>query len=159
MTTRECPREKDVASAARRGAVDAELRGHARECPVCAETIAVTSVLAELAQADVPERSAMDARVLWLKAQLMPRFGGAGDDPAGARQSKGFVWIGVAVCWIAVLGWKWSELRGLLDRLSIGGLLVNADASTLPMASLAVVALMTAVTFAIMFHQVFVEDL
>jgi hypothetical protein len=69
------------------------------------------------------------------------------------------VWTVVAVCWTVLLAWKGSELFGVLDRFSLGRMLLGSDPGTLPMASLAIVALMTTVTLAVMLHQVFVEEL
>ncbi|MCM2316965.1 MAG: hypothetical protein NDJ92_17590 [Thermoanaerobaculia bacterium] len=159
MRRRECSREHDVAEAARRGVLDPAVREHARGCAVCAETLAVAHALGELSHADAVGRATADPRVLWLKAQLAPRraTAGASESPAGG---SAVVWIAVAACWAVFLAWRWSELRGLLDRLSLGELMVSGGGlGAVPITSLVVVAAMAAVTLAIMLHQVFVEEL
>ena len=159
MRTRECPREHDVADAARRGTLDDAVREHARGCAMCAETLAVARALGELSHADAVDRPMADPRVLWLKAQLAPRRASA---VASERTAGGsaVVWVAVAACWAVLLVWRWSELHSLLDRLSLGKLMMSGgDIGAVPMTSLVVVAAMAAVTLAIMLHQVFVEEL
>lgn len=159
MKTRECPREHEVAQAANRGIPDGALREHLRGCEACSETLAVSRALGTLNDADAVDRPAGDARVLWLKAQLAPRLAPAvTSERAGGGPAA--VWIAVAACWAVLLAWRWSDLRSLLDRLSLGEFMMSGgNLGTVPIASLAVVALMTAVTLAIMLHQVFVEEL
>lgn len=159
MRRRECPREHDVVAAARRGMPDEEFREHARGCTACAETLAVARALVELSHADAVDRPMADPRVLWLKAQLAPRRASAVDSERSAGGSA-VVWVAVAACWAVLLAWRWSELRGLLDRLSLGELMMSGgDLGAVPITSLVVVAAMAAVTLAIMLHQVFVEEL
>jgi hypothetical protein len=159
MTAHECPRERETVLGLRRGALDGELAEHARECAACAEAVAVTGALASLADAELPSRTRVDARVLWLKAQLAPR---AVDPAAGGAASRGVVavWAAVAVCWAGFLAWRWPDLRHLLESLTPQRLLTGAaDPGAIPMASLAAVMIMAAITLAIMLHQVFVEEL
>lgn len=159
MRRRECPREHDVAEAARRGMLDEAFREHARGCAECAETLAVARALGELSHADAVDRPMADPRVLWLKAQLAPRRASAVDSERSAGGSA-VVWVAVAACWAVLLAWRWSELRGMLDRLSLGELMMSGgDLGAVPITSLVVVAAMAAVTLAIMLHQVFVEEL
>lgn len=159
MRRRECPREHEVAEAAGRGMLDEAVREHARGCAECAETLAVARALRELSHADAVDRPVADPRVLWLKAQLAPRRAPAAASEKTAGGSA-MVWIAVAACWAVLLAWRWSELRGLLDRLSLGKLMMSGgDLGAVPMTSLVVVAVMAAVTLAIMLHQVFVEEL
>ncbi|MGK2856405.1 MAG: hypothetical protein ACSLFQ_04285 [Thermoanaerobaculia bacterium] len=159
MRTRTCELEHETAAAARDGAPGEAIREHARACSICAETLAVTSALRELSHADAVVRPVADARVLWLKAQLAPRLPSPIESERAARGSA-VVWVAVAACWAVLISWRWSELHGLLERLSPGKLMVSGgDLGAVPVVSLAVVAVMTAVTLAIMLHQVFVEEL
>lgn len=159
MKARECPRERETALAARRGALDEAAAVHARGCASCAEAAAVAAALASLSDDDVPARAPVDARVLWLKAQLAPRSAdAAGQGPV----SRGViaVWVAVAASWAAFLTWRWPELRSLLETLTPQQLMAgSAGHASIPMASLGAVMLMAAVTLAIMLHQVFVEEL
>ncbi len=159
MRARECSREHEMALAARRGMLDDTLREHARGCAVCAETAAVAGALGTLSEIDFQERLAADPRVLWLKAQLVPQIA----PPAAVERAAGSsaaVWIAVAACWVVLIAWRWSEVRDMLDRLSIGNVMVSGgDLGAVPIVSLLVVGVMTGVTLAIMLHQVFVEEL
>lgn len=159
MKTRECPREREIAAAAARGMLDDALREHARGCAACAETVAVAAALGELSRDDAVDRPAADPRVLWLKSQLASGLAGSYAAERAASGSAA-VWIAVAACWVVLISWRWSELRSLLDRLSLGSLMMSGgDLGVVPVASLLFVAVMAGTTLAIMLHQVFVEDL
>jgi hypothetical protein len=148
-----------VAIAMRRGELTDVLRAHAKECPICAEAATVAAAFASLTDDDLPARSPIDARVLWLKAQLVPR---SSDSTAGAGTSRGAiaVWAIVAACWALFLAWRWADLRSLLELMTPATLLTGSvNQAALPVASLAVVMVMAAVTLGIMLHQVFVEEL
>jgi len=158
MRARECQRENEVAVAARRGSMDDTLRAHAKSCAVCSEAASVALALRSLNDDDIPARTTIDARVLWLKAQLVPL---SIQGPASEQASQGVfaIWAAVAACWTIFITWRWPDLRRLLETMSPEGLLTSAGhPAALPVASLAVVVLMAAVTLAIMLHQVFVEE-
>ncbi|MBI2214551.1 MAG: hypothetical protein HYU52_12970 [Acidobacteria bacterium] len=159
MKARECPNEHEVVAATRRGALDGPLKAHANACRACSESARVTAALVSLADGDIPARSPVDPRLLWLKAQLVP---GSFDRVVGGAASRGViaVWGVVAASWAILLAWRWSDLRRLFELLTPERLLTSsANPATVPVASLAVVMLMVAVTLGIMLHQVFVEEL
>ncbi len=158
MRARNCPSEHDVLTAARRGALDDAMRLHAKTCATCAETIAVVAALATLGEDDEAPRARVDARVLWLKAQLAPRAMNPAEAEKAA-QGVTAVWVAVTASWVVLLVWRWADLRQLLETMTPGRLLKGVvETGTLPVASLAVVVIMAAVTLAIMLHQVFVEE-
>jgi hypothetical protein len=158
MNARECPRERELVVAVRSGSVDDALKAHANGCSVCSEAAAVASALRSLNDDDLPARSAIDARVIWLKAQLATSAISA--TAAGAASQGVFaVWAAVAACWTIFIAWRWSDLRHLLETMTPEKLLVGAaQPASLPVASLAIVVVMAAVTLGIMLHQVFVEE-
>lgn len=159
MRARGCQRENEVVVAARRGSIDEALRTHTKGCAVCSEALAVASAFRSLNDDDIPARSTLDARVIWLKAQLAPL---SIQGPAAEQASQGVfaIWAAVAACWAIFLTWRWPELKRLLETISPEGLLTGAGHNAaLPIASLSLVILMAAVTLAIMLHQVFVEEL
>ncbi|MFA6957581.1 MAG: hypothetical protein WC538_17045 [Thermoanaerobaculia bacterium] len=159
MRARECQREHEVVAAARRGSIDEALLAHAKGCAICSEAAAVASALRSLDDDDLPARSTLDARVLWLKAQLAP-MSIQGPSAENASQGVFAIWAAVAACWTIFITWRWSDLKRLLETISPERLLMGAGhPAALPVASLAVVVLMAAVTLAIMLHQVFVEEL
>lgn len=159
MNARECPKEREVEFAARRGAIDDALQAHVKGCDICSEVMAVTAALGSLNDDDLPARMAIDARVLWLKAQLAP-FSVPSSAAGAASHGIHAVWAVVAACWTIFIAWRWPELKRLLETLTPERLLLSAGHhAALPVASLAVVGVMAAVTLGVMFHQVFVEEL
>jgi hypothetical protein len=128
MTQIECEREDDVLAAVSTGRwpdrVDAELRAHVDECPICRDVIVVSAAFNE----DVDEAAPHvlpDSQVMWLRAQIRARAEATrlAERPITVAQALAFAAvIGVLG---ALLGASSSWLQGGLH--SVGELVSRLD--------------------------------
>jgi hypothetical protein len=69
-----CEKEQQLVAALCGSSRDAEILGHARNCPVCSEVLLVSELLRESTQLATHELSALpDAALIWRKAQAWAR--------------------------------------------------------------------------------------
>lgn len=70
MKNTNCPREQEIAEAARSGAWSAALRAHAAGCAACGATAETASWMQTLARETETDGDAREASLIWWKAQL-----------------------------------------------------------------------------------------
>jgi hypothetical protein len=97
MTTKPCPHEEAVTSAARSGDWSPELKAHRDGCLTCAELTLVVAALA----ADAEELAAIDAPLpdptpIWIRARLATR------ERAYYRATRAIVWVQRAAVAVAL---------------------------------------------------------
>lgn len=63
-----CPQEHSIIHAVRANEWTDELRSHADRCPICKETVAMTTMMNKLSNFE-PPHSLPSYRLIWLKAQ------------------------------------------------------------------------------------------
>jgi hypothetical protein len=106
-----CPQEIDVLTAARTGQWDDALETHAAACPVCREVALVSRTLRTLDQETEGHKPLPDPYLVWLKAKLTERH------VASQRASKR--WdvaqaLGQGVAAITLAGWllvAWTPIN------------------------------------------------
>ena len=120
----ECEFEADALEAALQSRwpdqVDAQLRAHVAECPICADVITITCAVddarIEMRRAVVP-----DSGVVWWRAQLRARreAAEAAGRPITAAQFIAFAFaVGLlGACFGATSTWFQSAFRGIASRL------------------------------------------
>ena len=129
---RSCEHEAAVRDLARSNADAPALRGHAKTCPVCRETLAVATWMQQLAALPIDGPPLPDSAHIWLKAEMLRRWDAqrkAVVTPieVGERIQMGMGVVGAA----ALLAWLWSrsnalEPSGVLPSLVTAMLIVGA---------------------------------
>ncbi len=120
MSSRSCPHEEAVTTAARSGEWTPELRAHRDGCLTCAELTLVVAVLA----ADAEELSALekplpDPGVIWLRSRLASR------ERDYLRATRAITWVQraaaavVAAVGLAFVPDLWSLVARVYSNLSI----------------------------------------
>ncbi len=159
MNAHDCPMESKVAAAARHRRLDSELRSHAASCEICGSCLTTAEYLGRLAEADGSDRELPDPRVILLKSELLRNAQMPEQLMRRSDRASALVWGVVAVCWAALLGWRWSDVREIFARLNPSHFITGGgELTSIPMLSIIALALMALVTFAITFHQVLAEE-
>ncbi len=115
MNHQTCINESAVVAAVKGEQWTDDLRAHAASCPMCTETVTVTSALQRLALKTAGEAPA-SYRILWLRAQFVRK-------QENLSKLDRFMLVGsFAVLLVGLLGialWKWPVVQSWLTNGSV----------------------------------------
>ena len=127
MTPMTCQHEMRVIEAARSGLWDTELRRHAAECPVCADTALVAGVLQELRGGETHDVKLPDAGLVYWKSQLRARREAAARAAEPIAFVEKFALVCAALTVFGVCIWQWHAIQLWFASLA-GGWSMPANA-------------------------------
>lgn len=118
-----CDLESQVLQSLRTGRIDRELKEHAQSCPDCSEAAKVNVWMNHLAAATPRPDSVPDPRILRLKAELFGTTQVAQQVLQPIRFLQRVAFAVVALCWAALIAWKWDVLTNLSLDSAFAGIL------------------------------------
>lgn len=120
MKPMECQHEMRVIEAARSGLWDDELRRHAAECAVCADTLLAARVLRELRASEPQDIKLPDAGLVYWKSQLRARREAAARAAEPIALVERFALVCAALTILGVSIWRRHAIRLWLVSLASG---------------------------------------
>jgi hypothetical protein len=124
-----CDLESRVLQSLRAGRIDRELKEHAQRCPSCSEAAKVNVWMNHLAAATPRPESLPDPRILRLKAELFGTTQSAQLVLQPLRFLQHVAFGVVALCWAALIAWKWDVLTNLSLESAFDGILGGVSIS------------------------------
>ena len=163
-----CPQEASVLTAARTGQWDEALEAHAAACPACGEVALVSGSLRTFARETEGHHRLPDPYLVWLKAKLTER------QVASQRASK--PWdiaeaMGQFVVAVALAGWlvveassiyqglaEWTPIRRLDDWSQVWSLMTSAVSFPPSLVFWTLIGLICFATLLVVAEPLFSED-
>ncbi len=112
MTNANCPRENEVAEAARSNEWDDSLRAHAQGCDICRDVATAAGWMQNLARREETDLDSRQASLIWWRAQLAEKQARA----ERAQEIAAWIEIVFAALLVAgIAGWvtaEWQSLQG-----------------------------------------------
>ncbi|MFN2239501.1 MAG: hypothetical protein ABR524_08920 [Thermoanaerobaculia bacterium] len=124
-----CDFERELLQSLRRGQIDRDLKEHAQSCPDCSEAARVNVWMNRLAAAAPRPDSLPDPRILRLKAELFGTTQAAQLVLQPIRFLQRVAFAGVALCWAALIAWKWDVLTNISLESAFAGILGGVSIS------------------------------
>lgn len=146
----ECERTVEIV---RGGAAD---ETHLAGCEACRDARLVQTYLRRLAAADDVSPVLPDPRLVLLKAELVRSQRELRAEGDRTRWAGVGVWVAIAVSWLVVLTWKFSEIQGLIETFHLSSVIPGGST----VAALLVAAfggLVAFTVFAVAVHSVLAE--
>jgi hypothetical protein len=139
---RGCDLEPRIVQALHAGEIDRDLKEHAQSCHHCSEAARVSVWMNRLAAATPRPESLPDPRILRLKAELFGTTQTAQLVLQPIRFLQRVAFAVVALCWAALIAWKWESLSNFSLQSAFEAILMGVTIS--PAALTVVLGLATA---------------
>lgn len=157
-----CPREPDVLHAASTGAWSQATRDHLMHCADCSAAAETASWMSSFAAINTPATSLPDPAVLWLKAKLLHSSAAAQRAALPITRLQVAAYLIVAAGWAALLSWKWSSLRALINTFVPTHFILGAagaeTTASLSLTVFAVVIILSCGTVGLAMHTILAEE-
>lgn len=124
-----CELEGQLLQALRAGEIDRDLKEHAESCPDCSEAARVNVWMNRLAATTQRADSLPDPRILRLKAELFGTTQAAQLVLQPIRFLQRVAFAVVAICWAALIAWKWDVLTNISMESAFAGILGGVSIS------------------------------
>ena len=154
-----CPRTDSVQQSRVHGPRDPELEIHAGSCDACRAVIELSPFFEQLAASSL-DASIPDARMVWLKAQIIQSRRQVRHVQKTLDVLQLLPWAGVALCWAGLIAAKWSQILASLQDFSLGRFLYLSftGGSALPITLIVVVLGLMTVTAGMALHSILREE-
>jgi hypothetical protein len=139
---RGCDLEHQIVQALHAGEIGRDLKEHAQSCADCSEAASVSVWMNRLAAATPRPESLPDPRILRLKAELFGTTQTAQLVLQPIRFLQRVAFAVVALCWAALIAWKWEVLSNFSLQSAFEAILSGVTIS--PAAFTVVLGLATA---------------
>lgn len=127
--TNGCDFERQLLQSLRSGQIDRDLKEHAQSCPDCTEAAKVNVWMNRLAAVTPRPDSVPDPRILRLKAELFGTTQTAQLVLQPIRFLQRVAFAVVALCWAALIAWKWDVLTNVSLESAFAGILGGVSIS------------------------------
>lgn len=121
--TNGCDFERQLLQSLQSGEIDRDLKEHAQSCPDCSEAAKVNVWMNRLAATTPRPNSVPDPRILRLKAELFGTTQAAQIVLQPIRFLQRVAFAVVALCWAALIAWKWDVLANISLESAFAGVL------------------------------------
>ena len=111
MNVQHCEKETFVIEAVRRGYWEEELRVHAAECGVCADSALAAQFLQEMQHADLTDLKVPSSGWMWWRAQLMAKRAAAERATEPIRLAEQIAAACGLLSAVGILIWQWHTIR------------------------------------------------